>query len=122
MIALLLFMLVSSQVHASSLDEVFNDGVFGTKWNATLSEVENIFPNGKKDEVAGLMIYEIKDGRSIFGLDRNHSDFIKFHFNADHHLTAVSIELSSDYPVAESKVSSSLGLSPEDYSLTRQLL
>lgn len=109
---LFLFIAFPLQAHAASFEEVFRDGVFGTKWNTSLNEVKKIYPDGDIKEIAGLIAYEIKDGRPLFGLDRGKRDYIMFQFDASNQLNGVSIEFSSEFAKVQSAISSSLGQNP----------
>jgi len=99
--------------NAKTMSEIFGDGVFGTTWGMSIDKVKAIFPSGNTQEVFGTQRYFIKDGRSIFGIDREKDSFIGFLFGTDKKLVGVSIGMPSgtgDFAKAQNSITTAIGV------------
>ena len=95
----------------SELASVFSEGIFDTQWGQSLEEVSAIYPDAKiYDQGKSTSYYRIKDGRTIFSIDRKKSHDITFRFDNDK-LTEVVVELSSsDWVVLRDQIQANFGM------------
>ena len=73
-ILFLVILIFPLTVNAGQIKKVFGDGVFGVKWGYTIEQVEKVHPNGKLKKQSGYTYYEIKDGRTILGVERKNNN------------------------------------------------
>jgi hypothetical protein len=90
----LIFALPLSPTPASAgkIVEVFSGEIFGVKWGSNQQQVSTVFPKGKSKKQFGIQIYTVRDGRTLFGVERKPNNYIQFVFNADGQMHGVNIE------------------------------
>ena len=108
-----LMLLFSANLYGDNITEVFGEGIFELTWGVKLSDVQVTFPNGKKKTKFGILSYDVKDGRSLFGIERKPKDKISFIFNAEKKLFAVNIDFpaksASDFGTLMQKLETTFG-------------
>ena len=67
---ILIFPLIAD---AGQIKEVFGEGIFGVKWGYTVEQVKGVHPDGKLKKQSGYTHYIIKDGRTIFDVERKNN-------------------------------------------------
>jgi len=95
----LLILIFPLSANAGQIEDIFGEDIFGVKWGASLETVKSKFPEGKENTQSGWLSYKVKDGRKLFGLERDSSDKITFHFDANGRFFGVGI----DFPNNSSK-------------------
>ncbi len=88
--------LASLNVNAGEIAKVFGEGVFGTKWGASIAEVKKAFPEGKIEKYGDITHFVIKDGRTVLGVSRSKKDLIRFGFDTEARLVAVVVYFDGD--------------------------
>jgi hypothetical protein len=88
--------LASLNVKAGEIAKVFGEGVFGTKWGASIAEVKKAFPESKIETYEGITHIVIEDGRTVLGVSRNKKDLIRFGFDTESRLIAAVVYFDSD--------------------------
>jgi hypothetical protein len=101
MIFTLLMLILLTPLFAVSEEvaNIFGDGVFDTKWGMNIDEVAKIFPNGKKGNNLGIVIFEVIDDRPILDITRRKKDKITFVFDDIGRLSSVSVGFKYDYEI-----------------------
>ena len=87
--AAILYLAFSSSAVAAELSDAFGGPVFGVEWGAELDVVRSVHPKGKKFDSFGVVRYEVRDGRTLFDIERREKDKITFAFDAEGRLTAI---------------------------------
>ena len=95
LISIILFVFLLTPVHAATIEEVFGDGVFGLHWGDSPQKVTNKFPTAKKKNYQNIVWFEVKDSRSVLGIDRKNK-LINFSFDSESRLAGVAIYFDSD--------------------------
>jgi hypothetical protein len=67
----------------TAVDDLVGEGVFGVKWNDGLEAVRATLPDGERSEIDRFVHWTVKDGRSVFDVERRRRDRIQFIFLAD---------------------------------------
>jgi len=67
----------------TAVDDLVGEGVFGVKWNDGLEAVRAKLPDGERSELDRFVHWTVKDGRSVFDVERRRRDRIQFAFLAD---------------------------------------
>jgi hypothetical protein len=96
------FFLLPSVVLGAEINNIFGEGVFGTKWGMTVDEVNEIFPKGKKVKYGDIVSFEVIDGRKVLDIERRPKDKIFFGFDALGRLSSVSVGFKSDSDIVGS--------------------
>jgi hypothetical protein len=68
---------------STAVDELFGEGVLGVKWNDGLETVRAKHPGGERSELRQFVHWTVKDGRTLFEVERRRRDTIQFAFVAD---------------------------------------
>lgn len=89
--AVLAVFALTPNVFAGPMAELLGDGILGTTWGDDKAEVEAAHPGGKWKKIGALSVYTVRDGRAIFGVNRNKNDALGFAFTADGKLSSISI-------------------------------
>lgn len=92
----ILLLFLSVNAHAGEISKIFGDGVFGTRWGASLEEVKAVFPGGKVEKYGDIIQFVIKDGRSILGVKRSKNDLLRFGFDSEGRLVGVVAYFDAD--------------------------
>lgn len=95
LITTILFLL-SMTASAGEISKMFGEGVFGTKWGDTLSQVKQTFPKGKVEKYGDIVQFVVKDGRSVLGIERSSKATIRFGFDTESRLVGVAVYFKSD--------------------------
>lgn len=105
--------LFSQLAVAGSIADVFSEGIFGVKWGSPIEEVEKALPAGVAATQVGIATYTIQDGRTLFGVQREDSNSIRFSFDSNGEMNGVSIEFPlnaiDDYGVLFTKLNTVFG-------------
>jgi hypothetical protein len=91
-----LFLFLSLTSESAQMSEVFGEGAFNTKWGNSLSDLKKIYPKGRVKEYVGIVNYEINDGRKILGSERNKNSIIRFSFDTEDRLQAITANFDTD--------------------------
>lgn len=75
-----IFLLFLSPSKATTITELFSDGVFGTQWGDSLETVLAKYPKAKKKNISDIVWLELKDSRKVFEIDRDRQ---RLHFSFD---------------------------------------
>lgn len=81
-----------SVTYAGNVAETFSKSIFELKWLSSKEEVIKKYPHGKLKTTVGVKSYIIKDGRTLFGVERKKENYISFVFNGEDQLSGVSIQ------------------------------
>ncbi len=106
---------VMGEGHGAELERVIGEGVFGVPWTATVEDVRSLFPDGEIEKLDSSTLYTVRDGRTIFEVERRERDTIMFGFRDDGALISVTVGLkdcASIYP----RVIKFFGESDEPYN------
>ena len=95
-IVLFLILLLSIPSKSAQISDIFGDGAFNAKWGNSLSDIKNIFPEGKVKKYVGIVNYEVKDGRKILDYERDKNSLIRFTFDSEGRLNAITANFDSD--------------------------
>lgn len=95
LISIILFVFLLMPAHAATIEEVFGDGVFGLNWGDSPSQVSNKFPTAKKKNYQSIVWFEVKDSRSVLGIDRSNK-LLTFSFDTESRLIGVAVNFDSD--------------------------
>jgi hypothetical protein len=97
-VGLLLALLTAAlnPAHAGPMADVFEKGVFGTKWGDTFLEVAKDYPEGKIIDSGGTRFYQVADNRMVFELERPTDAWITFHFDAVDRLNGVGVHFREE--------------------------
>lgn len=92
-----IFLLVCSfNSTAGPVADLFSDGIWGLSWGSNKDQVKKVFPKGKLVKYGNIELFEVKDGRSIFGVERANSMKIAVGFDAENRMAGASIYFASD--------------------------
>lgn len=91
------FLLISSlTANAGEISKMFGDGVFGTKWGASIEEVKSAFPKAKTETYGDIIQLVVNDGRTVLGVERNKKADIRFGFDSESRLVGVVVYFKVD--------------------------
>jgi hypothetical protein len=110
--SLLFCLLVIIQFNASAgeISKVFGVGIFDTLWGDSVEDVNDVFPDGKIETYGDITQLVIKDGRSVFGLERDKKALIRFAFDSEGRLNGAAVYFDGDdYTSLISKLSTLFG-------------
>lgn len=105
-------LLFTSNAFAGAAYDLFGNGVLGLKWGDQVDTLKKAFPRVKKIDTLGITYYEIKDGRTVLGIERGKNDIIRFSFDSLERLNAVTVEFkakASNFAEAQQKLVTHLG-------------
>lgn len=87
-----IFQLFSFSAVAGNIANVFSEGIFGVKWGSNKDQVIEVIPGGKIGDEFGIVTYTIKNGRTLFGIERRKNNYAKFNFDSNDRLVGATIE------------------------------
>lgn len=105
----LFFILVLNPANAASIQDVFGEGVFGTKWGDSLESVKNKYPKVELKELGEIVWLELKDSREVLGIKRQ-GQKLHFSFDSENRLIGVAVYFDQDdYATALNKLNTLFG-------------
>ena len=92
-VAAALFLLADNG-SANPVDDLFGDGLLGVSWTDSLESVESVHPDGSHREFSefGTTLYDVRDDRAIFEIERRRRNTITFGFDTTDSLRSVSVQ------------------------------
>jgi len=91
LVVFLAFISLATFAIGEEVEDVFGAGVFDTKWGDSMSDVQAIFPEGAKKSYGKISHYQILDGRTVLGIEREEEDVIVFAFDSANRLISVGV-------------------------------
>ncbi len=92
-----IFLFVCSfNISAGPIADLFADGIWGLAWGSTKDQVKKVFPKGKLVKYGNIELFEVKDGRSVFGVERSSNMKIAVGFDSENRMAGASIYFASD--------------------------
>ena len=108
------FLFYSGFANAGSIYDSFSSGVFGLPWGSSIEEVKKAFPNGKYTDKYGIKLFRVKDGRTLFEINRQKQEII-FGFDDLGRMKGVSASFrDEDYFLLKSKLNTLYGMEEEN--------
>lgn len=92
---LIAFLLLPSTLLANKISDVFSDSIFDVPWESSLSTVKSAHPGGKTFP-GNDTVYTVKDGRTVFGIERDRRSEIIFGFDDADRLVSVGVNFAAD--------------------------
>lgn len=92
---LIAFLLLPSTLLANKISDVFSGSIFDVPWESSLSTAKSVHPGGKTFPGSDA-VYTIKDGRTVFGIQRDRKSEITFSFDDADRLVSVSVDFTAD--------------------------
>jgi len=90
-----IFLLFLSPSKATTITELFSDGVFGTQWGDSLETVLAKYPKAKKKNISDIVWLELKDSRKVFEIDRD-KQRLHFSFDSEMRLSGVGVTFDTE--------------------------
>lgn len=105
----ILFMLVLNPANAASIQDIFGEGVFGTKWGDSLESVKNKYPKVELKELGDIVWLELEESREVLGVKRQDQK-LHFSFDSEKRLIGVAVYFDQDdYSRALNKLNTLFG-------------
>lgn len=89
---------ISQSVFSGEIAQLYEHGVFDTRWGDSMEQVKAVFPTGKREAYKEVVLYVVRDGRPLFNVERKRNAFITFGFDPAQRLNSVAVEFQvNDY-------------------------
>lgn len=89
-------LMLTAPVNAGPVADSFKAGVLGLPWGSSQDEIASKLPGGSWKKIAGREFYEIKDARSVLGVERAAKNKLVLALTSDGRLNSISVYFPLD--------------------------